>query len=77
MAKIYSFEKFKIRQRIKQLQSILDEKKDRGLRFGFLYGDHYYITNIHKEIVDLNEQLQKIENQDVEEVSAKSDNKTI
>lgn len=57
MAKVYSFERFKIKRRIKFLETELQRKTQESQPGGFFWFNHYAALNIHKEIFLLNEQL--------------------
>lgn len=62
MAKVYSFEKFKIRQRIKELQNAIAVKTEQAKNERVFWFNHYTILEFHKEINVLSEQLKDLEN---------------
>jgi hypothetical protein len=63
MAKIYSFEEYKIRRLIRENQEDLLSKIDYCDRNGYLWTDHYSIKMIGDRIEELKKMLEDLKNE--------------
>ncbi len=62
MAKVYSFEEFQIRRRIKLLEDELALQNQEGHQSSFLWFNHFTVMSLHREIVELKEKLSVLKN---------------
>lgn len=63
MAKIYSYEEYRLRKLIKELQIDLSHKLEYCEKNGYLWIDHYTIKNISDSINHLMDQLERLKNE--------------
>lgn len=60
MAKVYSFEKFKLRRKIKLLEAELDNQNKEGRQSTSLWFNHFTVINLHREIAELKTKLSNL-----------------
>ena len=62
MAKIYDFEKYKLRKELRELERFLEQKYALSREFKMMWFDHYSVTATQKRISEIKEKLKELDN---------------
>lgn len=65
MAKIYSFEKYKLRRKLRDLKDDLKLKKEYCDKNGYMWMDHYTMQQLCRDIFDLEEKIKREDNEEL------------
>lgn len=62
MAKIYNFERYKLRKELRELELFLEQKYALSREFKMIWFDHYSVTATQRRISEIKEKLKELDN---------------